>query len=162
MEVTYRARPGSPLTDASAAKLGTFIERTFGEDGCTAEQLVFKARPKRSPIHRYFEWDDTIAANAYREKQARDYLGAIEIVYVRNETPEHTRAYHNVVVGRNGESERAYVPARVVWKQEELAYQVVSKARRELESWTDRYREYSAQHDEIGALLESVEEALAA
>jgi hypothetical protein len=35
------------------------------------KRIVDAARPSRSPLHRGFEWDDSVAAETYREEQAR-------------------------------------------------------------------------------------------
>lgn len=53
--------------------------------------VVAAARPAMSPLHRFFLWDDTEAAERYRERQARDLL--LNIVVMRAErdaVKEHT------------------------------------------------------------------------
>lgn len=45
--------------------------------------VVAAARPAMSPLHRFFLWDDTEAAERYRERQARDLL--LNIVVMRAE-----------------------------------------------------------------------------
>ena len=45
----------------------------------TAEELVKAARPKRSPIHKLFEWDDRIAAAEQRLIQARVMINSLQV-----------------------------------------------------------------------------------
>lgn len=42
--------------------------------------VVNEARDPDSPLHRYFEWDDTKAAHAHRLDQARQLIASIEII----------------------------------------------------------------------------------
>ena len=43
--------------------------------------LVAKAKPKSSPIHNAFEWDDTKAGDEWRLLQARQWIRRVEIIY---------------------------------------------------------------------------------
>ena len=41
------------------------------KNNLTAREIVEEARKKNSPLHDFFEWDDSIAAEKYRLAQAR-------------------------------------------------------------------------------------------
>jgi len=41
--------------------------------------VVQMASDPESPLHRYFEWDDSKAAHSYRLQQARDLIASLEI-----------------------------------------------------------------------------------
>lgn len=74
-------------------------------DGIISPQmLVEEARNPKSTLHAFFDWDDTIAAQKWREKQAYDMLLAAKFVVtmnqVRNSQPRVTEE-HEV---------RAYLP----------------------------------------------------
>lgn len=58
--------------------------------------IVARARPRNSPIHGLFQWNDTKAADHYRLEQARSLVGAIMEVSVTFAKPH--RSYHNVHV----------------------------------------------------------------
>lgn len=45
----------------------------------TAEMVLDKAKPAKSPLHDYFEWDDEAAAKAYRILSARSLIREFEI-----------------------------------------------------------------------------------
>lgn len=156
--VRYVAADGSRLSDADAARIGGFIERRFGNSPCTAADVVKAARPARSPIHRDFEWRDDVAAERYREDQARSLLRSIHVVFANGEPRPPTRAFHHVaLVDATGATE-AYAPARVVWSTPDLATQVKERAHRELAAWAARYRDYG----ELSELAVSVERLLEA
>lgn len=54
--------------------------------------IVEEARPKRSPLHKYFEWEDGRAAELYRLDQARRMIQRYEIVLVES-CPNPVRAF---------------------------------------------------------------------
>lgn len=51
----------------------------------TPDQVIDHARDEASPLHNYFEWNDTLAAANYRREQARSLLRSVKIV-VKYET----------------------------------------------------------------------------
>lgn len=50
------------------------------------EIVLEAARPKRSKLHKFFEWDDTIAANNWRLHQATKLIGSCKIVIINKKT----------------------------------------------------------------------------
>lgn len=46
----------------------------------TATQVVNAARDPASPLHEYFEWDNTAAADAWRIEQARRLIRSVRVV----------------------------------------------------------------------------------
>lgn len=56
------------------------------------QELVLEAaRSPRSKLHRFFEWDDTAAANKWRLRQAADLIRSVKIE-VTNKKTKQTRA----------------------------------------------------------------------
>lgn len=55
------------------------------------EDVVEAAKPETSPLHTYFEWDDSEAAHRYRIWQARMLINT-RVIYLRNDT-EPIRAF---------------------------------------------------------------------
>lgn len=49
----------------------------------TPDQVVNEAADPASPLHNWFEWDDSVAAAYYRLWQARALLNSFEISYTR-------------------------------------------------------------------------------
>jgi hypothetical protein len=62
---------------AAMAALNEMAKRNGGR--ITAEQLVNAARDDDSPLHDYFEWDDTTAAHQWRITQARALIGSAKL-----------------------------------------------------------------------------------
>jgi hypothetical protein len=57
------------ITDTDAKIIGEFIHKRF-KGQVTAKELLAEARSPKCPVHKYFEWDDTKAAELYRLRQA--------------------------------------------------------------------------------------------
>jgi hypothetical protein len=48
--------------------------------GLKNQVIVDESRPENSPLHAHFEWDDCIAAEAHRRKQASNLIAFIRVV----------------------------------------------------------------------------------
>ncbi len=59
----------------------------------TPEQVLDAARPDESPLHGFFEWDDSAAAEAYRIEQARELIRRVRIEITYQETTIRTVQY---------------------------------------------------------------------
>jgi len=58
----------------------------------TPGSVVDAARDPKSPLHSYFEWDDTAAAELFRDRQARDLIRSVSIT-VHTPGPVLIRAF---------------------------------------------------------------------
>lgn len=78
-----------------ANKVGKELEQ-LGED-ITASGVVSIARKKSSEMHDYFEWDDSVAGERYREHQARTLINMLKVTYVKGKKESApVKAYVNV------------------------------------------------------------------
>lgn len=77
---------------ADAQKAGEVFERLEKSVGLTSKTLLDESRPEDAPLHNEFEWDDSIAAEAYRETQA-SYLIRMLCIAPEEETSEPVRAF---------------------------------------------------------------------
>lgn len=103
-----------------------------------AMDVVNEARPKKSPLHPVFEWDDDVAAELYREDQARHLIRSVVIVSreADDENPEHiVRAFVHIKT----ESASAYTSVGIAMGDESMRQHVLDRAWREIESWRRRY-----------------------
>ncbi len=148
LQKIYSPMPGARLSSKEAEIYGrrlSYLERT-GE--LTPDRVLEDAKDPRSPLHKYFMWNDKNAAIKYRISQASYLLRAIAIKIVgpRGEITE-TRAFHNVAIPmfENDEeySIRVYKSSRSVFDDDDLKAQVVAQALEYLEGWKDRYERYS-------------------
>ncbi len=86
-----------PVDPEQAGKILAKLEEKQGN--LTAQSVVDAARPKTSPLHEAFEWDDSAAAESWRLDQARSMIKSIEIVVIEEEgdaEPESRPIYFNV------------------------------------------------------------------
>lgn len=137
----YEAAAGATFNNKQAQVIGEILE---GMGEFTPADVVEAARPKKSPMHNCFEWDDTKAAEAHRLNQARHMVQRIRVV-VKTERSDArpVKAYHSVVVmaddGQSGT--RRYVSTATISHDTDLSEQVVVQARCELETWKKKYEE---------------------
>lgn len=87
------------------------------------EWVVDAARPEDSPLHDYFTWDDTLAAEERRKDQARPLIRSVEIRYreetVRLSCPKYVRD------PAAGPMETGYIEAARVKGNDDLAREVL-------------------------------------
>lgn len=140
---TYIARPGSKISNTDANRIGTFLDKTFGDESFTPEQVVEHARPKDSPIHQDFDWDKSVAAKKWNLHQARQLIGNVLLIEEREGEKISSRAYHHVIERSLMGKSSVYISDHVVWEREELAAQVIERAKREFVNWQRRYENYS-------------------
>jgi hypothetical protein len=70
------------------------IEEVRGD--ITPTLIVESAKNKKSVLHKYFEWDDTTAANKFRISQASTLLRHIEVKVIQNGEPYFVRVYETL------------------------------------------------------------------
>jgi hypothetical protein len=125
-------------------------ELSAARGGVTPAEVVEDASPPGSVLHPIFEWDDTKAAKAHREDQARHMLRSIRVVIERPEQePIVTRGF--VVIEREGEG-RVYDQVEIVMSDAKLRQQVVDRALKELSAWMERYNGYVELSSMYGAI----------
>jgi hypothetical protein len=108
---------------------------------------VEAASDERSPLHSYFEWNDSRAAQLWREHQARNLVNSITVIVEDcNQQPQEVRAFHVVqLADAHGQTEtvdHGYVPIDRIRRDADLSAQVIRNARSELEGWARRYEQY--------------------
>jgi hypothetical protein len=137
---------GKSISDSAAQVYGPVLyDLAQKNHGLTAEIVLREGKKVRSPIHNYFEWDDTAAAETYRLHQAGQLIRSIEVVVIDNGESDAVRAFHSV---RHADEERMYQTIEVVKDTPEYRHQIIEKARREFESWKRRWQKYQ-ELDEI-------------
>jgi len=140
------------MNDKQAQTYGPMLyDLSEKHKGLTPELLLKEARKKRSPLHSWFEWDDTEAAEHYRLIQARRMIRSVEVV--ANTHDINVRALQQV---RYGDDEVKFQTIQTIASDEELRSQVIEKARREYEAWRKRWIIYQ----ELEPLFAATEEAL--
>lgn len=117
-------RKGTRLT-GDAEPVYNELEKIRKHDGdITAAAVVEKAKAKRNPLHRHFEWDDSTAAENYRLGQARKIMRSIEII--RTEAPNAPAKAYSVVT-RPPANEKETEPRKVYTSTEEALQDPVTR-----------------------------------
>lgn len=136
---------------------GVSAEKCAKEIGevTTPKQVVDIARDESTELHKCFEWDDDIAAEKYREVQAKDVLRSLIIKHV--EAPKNEGEEEQVTQFRVFES----APEKNVYKSTALIVhnpdehaKLIAQARRELEAFKKRYENIV----ELAKVIAAIEE----
>ena len=154
----FTAGPHAGFNNDDAQCYGDYLERTvgLGRRVVSAEEIVAAAIPDESPIHEQICGEsDGEAIYERRLDLSRHLMRCIIVTTMVDDEPVESKAYHHVVTvsGKSG-----YISERRVWKEPQLAEQVVAQALQELRAWRSRYVEYV----ELAGVIASIDEAVAA
>lgn len=154
----YKAVKGSHLKDKDAEVIGPELERLAEERGgrITAADVLGAATTPESPLHAYFEWDDSAAAKAYRLDQARYIVRSIRVLIEDAGSTTDVRALHLVVE----QGERSYASIDSVIADSDLLLQLVATAKREQEAWFNKYQQLR-KVAALGPLFDAIERVIA-
>ena len=88
--------------NVDANVVGGVMEMLEERDGsATKESFLEASRPEDSQTHSLFEWDDKVAAEAYRLKQSGSIINDLRVVYVTPKKEEvKVTAFVNVNSGK--------------------------------------------------------------
>lgn len=174
----WTAQPGRGIGSSERAeRYGTELLRLsklsrYAHGGLGVDDVLAVASNAANPLHDYFEWDDSAAANLYRRRQVRDLISGL---YVRVRTAvadTETRAFVSLFVAEPGPPvavgetapalrlERKYIPLEVVDSDQKLVRQNIRQSRKELACWL---RKWNGRHDdeELHYMCKHVRMALA-
>ena len=102
----------------------------------TPDAVLDDAAAPESPLHAFFEWDDTEAARLHRVEQARGLIRSVVVKYRTDNTEEKSvRAFVNVT----RDDEPGYTTSVVAMSDADMRAQVVRKAWNELQAFRRRY-----------------------
>lgn len=99
------------------------------------QAVVDGARPPESPLHRYFEWNDQRAAEAFRVDQARALIRSIRVI---DDDDDRSRP---AFLSIRSDAGIAYRSIQDVLTNADLRERLLAQAKRDLDAWTERYRE---------------------
>lgn len=113
----------------------------------SAQNLVEVSRPEDAPLHSEFEWDNDVAAEMWRTKQAQTLIAHIAL---KTETPTPVRAFFNIEVKSPN-----YEALNTIVKHEDKYAALLQTALRELEAFQRKYSMLS-DLDEVMQAIEKV------
>lgn len=98
--------------------------------------IVDAARDRHSPLHGFFEWNDSVAAEKYRILQATMLVRHVRVVIeAPNMEPREVRAYHSPYPGQG------YIRIERVLSDADMRQQLLAQAREDLEAFKRRYED---------------------
>lgn len=143
--MVYQWRDGCRIS-ADAQTAGDMCKRLEAEGRLTAKALLDANRPKDAPLHGAFEWDDGVAAEAYREQQARHIIGNLVIV---GETKRPVRGFFKVE-----QAEPVYRSIHAIVQEEDATAKLLASALKELQAFQNKYSAIS----QFAKLFQAIDE----
>lgn len=131
--MVFEWKPGSRYkVDANIA--GTVCEQLEAEGNLSAKSLLDVSRPEDAPLHSVFEWDDAIAAEAYRETQAGGIIRNLVIRVDENPETEPVRGFFKIST-----TETSYTNVNTILVKPNLRQQLLKKALAEMTAFQKKY-----------------------
>lgn len=154
----YFAREGSLFSKTDAKSIGPVLEELSRQGGVTARDVLDAARSKNSSLHKYFEWDDKVAADHYRLDQARVMLRAIRVKYVDGNGIETKTARAFQITRSSGydTEPRKYRTFQVLHGDTAFAAQMMDTAIDDLMNWKHKYEPYCSMWKNFGDVFQQV------
>jgi len=158
-EVAWKKGVHFKVDAAVAAGVIDGVRKKHGGD-VTPAALVEAAKPKRSPIHGEFEWDNDTAGLLWREAQARLMIRAIVIkTETDKESPIQFRKYElqRLPGTENKPSRNVYRTVEDIMADPNARAELLARALRELIAFRNRYKGLQ----ELAIVMRATEEVLA-
>lgn len=133
--------PGAPK-GYSAAGVGNELNRIYQANGSlTPASVVDESREPTAFLHSAFEWDDAVAAEGYRENQARQIVRSVVLVAEpeKGEQAPIIRAFVSLSAPDAGPAARTYKPVIEAMSDPASADEVKRRLRHELLALRRRY-----------------------
>lgn len=119
----------------------------------TPEQVVEAASDPQSPLHSYFEWDDTEAARKYRLVQARELLRFTVQIVAEDKPP--VRAFVSLEIERD---QHVYRLTSDVLRHKSYREALLEQCRKDAERFVKKYRALEELANVIPVLEQFLEE----
>lgn len=154
----YKWKPGSHhRVDANDA--AREIDRVKANTGFfKPKHLVAASRPEEAVLHPEFEWDDAVAAEEYREEQAKNIIRSV--VYIEDKTqdqpePEMVRAFVSVKTLDGPQ----YTTIQNAVSDAEMREQIIKQARSDMLAFQRKYMQIMDLADVIYAFEKAADRA---
>jgi hypothetical protein len=145
MKRLFKASKHASFNDDKAQVYGEYLWGLKEKNGdvLTPTDILKNAQSKQSPIHDYFQWDNSLAAKQYRLWQARHLMGLIEITVVYDNGEDTMRAFHNIRISqKNEETQQGYVTIKDLEENAGYLKYMLNKALNEIAEWELQYKQF--------------------
>lgn len=120
--------------DAVAAEFDR-IRAVYGD--LQPEYVVAESKEAGALLHACFQWDDTLAAEAYRREQARQLIKNVYVVVTNEEVKCEVRAFVNVAPAKD--LPKSYTPIQEVVQNKDAYDELLAQAKAEMQSFVRKY-----------------------
>ena len=136
-----------------AQSAGTELSRIYNERGkLDAADVVDESRPDDAVLHPCFEWRNDVAAEKYREEQARALVRCVVMVQEADgQKPVEVRAFFHV--------QETYHPTSVIIQEEDKYTTLLQRALGELAAFRKKYAVLSGR-DELKEMFAAIDAAI--
>jgi len=117
--------------------LAEIKEQTNGR--CNSKTILDAARDRDSYLHQFFEWRDTIAAEKYRQGQARELVACLNIVEGKGKRERRLPAFISLVDEKTG---RGYHSVREVMDSASLSALALRQVESEMLAMENRLLQF--------------------
>lgn len=105
----------------------------------TPQVVVDAARPKNHPLHDRFEWNNSVAGEAWRRHQAHELIRSVRIEYTKGEQPKDVRAF--VALPREDSLQPTYEPTEAAMADPVQKQLILQQMEREWRTFKARYED---------------------
>lgn len=141
----YQFKKESHLS-GDAQAVGEHLAELERNGPLTPRAVVDANREEGALLHGYFEWDDSVAAELYRESQAGYIIRMVEVVV---QGAEPTRAFVSVTA-KGGD--RSYMNVEAALSHSDTRQEVLDRALAELRAFEKKYGTLA----ELAGVLEEI------
>lgn len=149
MSATQEQQSTAEVIRALAAKNGGQV---------TPELILDAAKPKTSPLHSFFCWDNTKAANAYRLVQAQALIRRIKVTYLSHENRNvRVRAFVNIEPEAEDEMDAEtgiYISVEDALSSKSYRDQLLAQAKKDANTFKAKYAALS----EVSAIINAIDQ----
>lgn len=157
----YSAAPGSRISDTDARKIAPVLKSLAKQNGgkLTARIVLAAAANRRSPLHKFIEWDEEKAAERYRLQQAMVIIKAVRYNVTSEKQVLNVGMFHRV--RNDGELPRAepgpgYVTLPTVIEHKTFTDGVLERALNDLKIFKARYEMYEKVLGPLGPIFTAI------
>lgn len=130
--MTFEWKPGSRFkVDANTA--GAVCEQLEAAGNLSAKSLLDASRPEDAPLHSEFEWNDSIAAEKFREGQARCIIRHL-VVRLDEKPDEPVRGFFQIT-----QQEPRYTNVNAILTHRDLRAELIQQALEEMAAFQRKY-----------------------
>ena len=163
---------GLHLSGTDPQEVGTELERirTLHDGKLYPSDVIEGAKPKSSPLHPIFEWNDTEASRRYRMYQARCLIKTVVVTFKSEEKASKPKPVFVNVISKEESlsdttskaeifSDQHYTTRKNAMETPAYRDHMIRSALSELQSWKRRYEDFN-EFSSIFSAIEATEAKL--